>query len=412
MQRQMVYYGYAQSHHLGGTVATPAHWSPRVLIAMIFAIFIYFGISIGTTGVLWPEILPVLQLDDATFGTLSLISPCVSIVILLFASPTVERVGKRPVISLGLFVLAIAAYVLSIANMPWHFAAINVLYGLGYGLVELAVNSVTLDWERMQQTSVMNYVHAAFCAGAIVAGLAVGQLVASNFTYMQILHGVALLAVAIGVLNGLLGYPPSHVAEEEAASASAAIKLLLNNRIVLTLGIVSFCATFGESIAITWSVLHLRDLGASAFIGGAGFALFNTVMFIGRMTNNNVVVRFGVVPSFLISAVAITLAGVLIFFTSNLWVAIAAFALLGLGVAGGVPTALTAGAQYVPGQNSTLSGALMSINYLSFIICPPLIGNLANMTSRHSALFVTVIVGIAMVIMARRLGRYQAAAPR
>ncbi len=379
---------------------------------MIFAIFIFFGISIGTTGVLWPEILPVLQLDDATFGTLSLISPCVSIVILLFAAPTVERIGKRPVISLGLFILAIAAYVLSIANTPWHFAGINVLYGLGYGLIELAVNSVTLDWERMQQTSVMNYVHAAFCAGAIVAGLAVGQLVASNYTYIQVLHGVALLAIAIGVINSILAYPPSHVAEADAASASAAIKLLLNNRIVLTLGIVSFCATFGESIAITWSVLHLRDLGASAFIGGAGFALFNTVMFIGRMTNNNVVVRFGVVPSFLISAVAITIAGLLIFFTNSLVVAIIAFALLGLGVAGGVPTALTAGAQYVPGQNSTLSGALMSINYLSFIICPPLIGNLATMTSRHSALFVTVIAGIAMIIMARRLGRYQSATTR
>lgn len=378
-------------------------WNPRILITMVFTIFIFFGISIGATGVLWPEILPVLQLDDASFGTLTLISPCVSIVILLFASPSIERIGKRPVISLGLLVLALAAYVLSIARSPWHFAGINVLYGLGYGLVELAVNSVTLDWEREQKTSVMNYVHAAFCAGAIVAGLAVGQLVAVGMNYVQILQGVALLATAIAAINLRLGYPPSHIAEGDAASASAAVKLLLNNRVVLILGIVSFCATFGESIAITWSVLHLRDLGASAFIGGAGFALFNTVMFIGRMTNNNVVLRFGVVTSFLISAVAITIAGILLVTTQNLWIAVVAFAILGLGVAGGVPTALTAGAQFVPGQNSTLSGALMSINYLSFIISPPLIGNLAVVTSRQIALSVTIVVGIAMILMTRRL---------
>jgi MFS family permease len=354
---------------------------------MVFTIFIFFGISIGATGVLWPEILPVLQLNDALFGTLSLISPVVSIVILLFASPSIERIGKRPVISLGLLILALAAYTLSIANSPLHFAAIYVLYGLGYGLVELAVNSVTLDWEREQQRAVMNYVHAAFCAGAVIAGLAVGQLIAVGWNYVQILQGVALIAATV-----------------------ALIKMLINNRVVLILGIVSFCATFGESIAITWSVLHLRDLGASAFIGGASFALFNTVMFIGRMTNNNIVARYGVETSFLISAVAITLAGVLIVVTNDLWIAVFAFALLGLGVAGGVPTALTAGAQFVPGQNSTLSGALMSINYLSFIICPPLVGNIAVVTSRQTALSVTIVVGIAMILMTRKLRTFHSAA--
>jgi len=389
---------------------TQTQWNPRILITMVFTIFIFFGISIGATGVLWPEILPVLQLNDALFGTLSLISPVVSIVILLFASPSIERIGKRPIISLGLIILALAAYTLSIASSPLHFAAIYVLYGLGYGLVELAVNSVTLDWEREQQRAVMNYVHAAFCAGAVLAGLAVGQLIATGWNYVQILQGVALIAAVVALINYRLAYPPSQVTHADDASASAAIKMLINNRVVLTLGIVSFCATFGESIAITWSVLHLRDLGASAFIGGASFALFNTVMFIGRMTNNNIVSRYGVETSFLISAVAITLAGVLIVATSNLWIAVFAFALLGLGVAGGVPTALTAGAQFVPGQNSTLSGALMSINYLSFIICPPLVGNIAVVTSRQTALSVTIVVGIAMILMTRKLRTYHSAA--
>ena len=389
---------------------TQTQWNPRILITMVFTIFIFFGISIGATGVLWPEILPVLQLNDALFGTLSLISPVVSIVILLFASPSIERIGKRPIISLGLIILALAAYTLSIASSPLHFAAIYVLYGLGYALVELAVNSVTLDWEREQQRAVMNYVHAAFCAGAVLAGLAVGQLIATGWNYVQILQGVALIAAVVALINYRLAYPPSQVTHADDASASAAIKMLINNRVVLTLGIVSFCATFGESIAITWSVLHLRDLGASAFIGGASFALFNTVMFIGRMTNNNIVSRYGVETSFLISAVAITLAGVLIVATSNLWIAVFAFALLGLGVAGGVPTALTAGAQFVPGQNSTLSGALMSINYLSFIICPPLVGNIAVVTSRQTALSVTIVVGIAMILMTRKLRTYHSAA--
>lgn len=389
---------------MGDFVTQTQRWNPTTVITMIITIFVFFGISIGATGVLWAEILPVLMMDDALFGTLSLISPMVSIVILLFAGNPIERLGKRLSVSLGLIVLAIAAYALSIAASPFHFALINMLYGLGYGIVELGINSVTLDWEREQQKSVMNYVHAAFCAGAIVAGLGVGQLLAANWDYTTILRGVMAIALLIAFMNAVIAYPPTHhEADGESASAGAAIRLLINNPVVLTLGIVSFCATFGESVAITWSVLHLRDLGASAFIGGAGFALFNTIMFIGRMTNNSVVERYGVVVSFTISAVAITVAGIMLVGFNDLWTAVAAFAILGFGVAGGVPTALTAGAQFVPGQNSALSGALMSVNYLSFIISPPLIGVLATNTSRQSALFVVVVVGLMMIIFTRRL---------
>lgn len=397
----------ASSHQynlMGDFVTQTQRWSPTTVITMIITIFVFFGISIGTTGVLWAEILPVLMMDDALFGTLSLISPMVSIVILLFASNPIERLGKRASVSLGLAVLAVTAYTLSIAASPFHFALIQLLYGLGYGIVELGINSVTLDWEREQHKSVMNYVHAAFCAGAIIAGLGVGQLLASNWDYASILRGVMWIAAATATLNLVIAYPPTHHdANGESASAGAAIRLIINNPVVLTLGIVSFCATFGESIAITWSVLHLRDLGASAFIGGAGFALFNTIMFIGRMTNNSIVERYGVVASFTISAIAITLSGILLVGFDNLWTAVVAFAVLGFGVAGGVPTALTAGAQYVPGQNSALSGALMSVNYLSFIISPPLIGVLATNTSRQSALFVVIIIGLMMIIFTRRL---------
>jgi MFS family permease len=375
--------------------------SPHLLLALIFSIFVFFGLSVGATGVLWAEILPVLGMDDALFGTLSLISPFTSIFILLFGSPFIERVGKRPMTSVGLLITGAAPFVLSLASSPMHFAMVNVLYGLGYGIVEISVNSVTLDWEREQQKSVMNYVHAAFCAGAIIAGIGVGQLLSIAMSYTTILQLVTGIAIIIATANLFMHYPTSHV--EEETNAGAALKLLISNPIVLTLSIVSFCATFGESIAITWSVLHLRDLGASAFIGGIGFAVFNTIMFIGRMTNNTIVSRYGVVRSFIISAVAITTAGVILIATHNLWLAVIAFAIMGFGVAGGVPTALTAGAQFVPGQNSNLSGALMSVNYLSFVISPPLIGYIATATTRQAALSVTVVIGILLLVFARRL---------
>ena len=298
--------------------------------------------------------------------------------------------------------LVLASVSLAMSQTPFHFGLVSALYGIGYGAVELSVNSVTMDWERERNTTVMNKVHAAFCVGAVFSSLITGQLLGMGLTYQMILIIIAVIGTVIMLINQFVPYPPSHI-EEGAAGAGAAIRLLIHNPIVLTLSMIGFFAAFGEGLAINWSVLHLRDLGATAFIGGAGFAIFNTVMFIGRMTNNAVVARFGVVQSVVFSAIAITVAGVVIAFTSDLWLAVIALGVLGFGVAGPIPTTLTAGAQLVPGQNSALSGALMSMCYVSFIVGPPLIGIVAEKTSLQQALIATIVVGICLFVFARRL---------
>lgn len=377
-------------------------WNHRTVYVLIYSIFVFFGITMGANGVLWAEILPALHMGEAMFGSLTLISPFISIFILLFAGQFVERVGKHHSMTFGLIMLVIASLGLSYARTPLHFGFVQALYGIGYGTVELSVNSVTLDWERERNTTVMNKVHAAFCIGAVFSSLITGQFLGMGLTYQMILQIIVAIGAVIVIINQFVPYPPSHI-EEGVAGAGAAIRLLIHNPIVLTLGMIGFFTAFGEGLALNWSVLHLRDLGATAFIGGAGFAVFNTVMFIGRVTNNAVVTRFGVVQSVVFSAIAITVAGVVIAFTSNLWFAVIALGILGFGVAGPIPTTLTAGAQLVPGQNSALSGALMSMCYVSFMVGPPLIGIIAEKTTLHQALYATIVVGVCLFLFARRL---------
>ncbi len=377
-------------------------WHHRGVLAMVFAVFVFFGFSIGANGVFWKDIMPAAGMGKALFGELSLISPLTAVFILLFGGPVIERIGKRIALSLGLAILTLATFVLSTVASPVHFGMVNLLYGLGYGIVEITVNSVTLDWERERGRSVMNYVHAVFCAGAVVASLIAGQLLQMRVAYAQILWGIGGIGAALALLNLMLRFPAS-VVEEGTSDAGAAFRLLRTNSVVFTLSMIGFFAAFAEGIAITWSVLHLSNLGASAVIGGFGFALFNTVMFVGRMTNASIVTRFGVVRSIMVSAIAIVVAGVLMSFTHSLWIAIAAFAILGFGAAGPIPTALTAGAKLVPGQNSAFSGALMSITYVSFIVCAPLIGNVAELTSLQTALITTIVVGVCLFGFAQRL---------
>ena len=245
-------------------------WNHRTVYVLIYSIFVFFGITMGANGVLWAEILPALHMGEAMFGSLTLISPFISIFILLFAGQFVERVGKHHSMTFGLIMLVVASLGLSYARTPLHFGFVQALYGIGYGTVELSVNSVTLDWERERNTTVMNKVHAAFCIGAVFSSLITGQFLGMGLTYQTILQIIVAIGAVIVIINQFVPYPPSHI-EEGVAGAGAAIRLLIHNPIVLTLGMIGFFTAFGEGLALNWSVLHLRDLGATAFSGLCSF---------------------------------------------------------------------------------------------------------------------------------------------
>jgi MFS family permease len=77
--------------------------------------------------------------------------------------------------------------------------------------------------------------------------------------------------------------------------------------------------------------------------------------------------------------------------------------LLGLAVAGIVPTVLSATARLAPRSTGATTGAIMSVAYLSFIICPPLIGLIADAVSLRAALGLVALAGAIQFMLARRI---------
>jgi MFS family permease len=179
------------------------------------------------------------------------------------------------------------------------------------------------------------------------------------------------------------------------------LRLLGGSGALVALALLGLLGVVGESVAITWSVIYLRGLGAEAFVGGAAFALFNGTMFAGRLLNQPLVARLGSRASLLISGVMVLAAGVLLLLPANLWLAVAAFALLGLGVAGVVPTVLSAAARLVPRSSGAVTGAIMAVTYMGFVVCAPLIGWLAELFSLQAAFATVALSGVLILLIAR-----------
>ena len=197
-------------------------------------------------------------------------------------------------------------------------------------------------------------------------------------------------------------FPPVEAREQVPLGPRATVRLILGMSTLLVLGIICVLGIFGESAAYLWSVIYLHDLGADALMGGAAFAFFNGAMFFGRLGNSWLVARMGVRVSLLVSGALVVLATALLL-PGGVALAVIAFVLLGAGVAGVVPTVLSAAAKHVPGQTAMVTSGIMALAYTGFILCPPLTGWIADLISLKAALVVVGLSGFGIIWLVRRV---------
>ena len=376
-------------------------WRPRAVLALLLGYLALFGVLVGAQGVLWAEIIRALDLSKAQFGAVQLPGPLLSVGLLMLGAQFSHWFGKKTLALFALVLLAASNALLAVAaGLPMLIVAL-LLTGAGAALLETAANSATLDWEQQTGRSVMNLLHAGFSAGAVLGAFGAGLMLGQGLGYGAVLLALAGLCGAMLLVSLPARFPPADTAAQDSPGPLATLRLLFSQRAILTLAALCVMGVVGESVANLWSVIYLRELGADALLGGAAFALFNGAMFVGRMLNAWVVRRWSMRVSLLLSGAGLVLAN--IFLAGGLWLAVAAFMLMGLAVAGIVPTVLSAGARLAPGRSGLVTGGIMSVAYVGFIVSPPVTGWLADSVSLRAALLSIGLSGVAVLALARRL---------
>jgi len=377
-------------------------WRPSVVLAMLAVYFSLFGVIIGAQGVLWAELVSALRLSKSIFGAVQLVSPLLAVLLLLSGGQLVVWAGKKRLALASLLGLAGSNLALAGADGLLGLAGALLLAGAGNALLEMSMNGAALDYEQATGRSVMNLMHAGFSGGAVLGALGAGLLLGVGWSYGAILSLLALLCGLVLLSTLGVRYPPTDTVTSTQSSPRATIQLILGQRALIFLAIICILGIVGESFANLWSVIYLHELGAATVVAGAAFALFNGAMFFGRLGNTWLVSRRGARVSLLASGATMLLSALLLL-PGGVPLAIISFVLLGLAVAGVVPTVLSAAARFAPGNTAALTGGIMAAAYTGFIICPPLTGWIADQLSLQAALITVGCSGLAMIWLARQV---------
>jgi fucose permease len=251
-------------------------------------------------------------------------------------------------------------------------------------------------------------------AGALV-GSAAGTLAAHLGSDARLHHVLAAAVLTVlGVLScqWVLDLQP---AEDEEPPP----RFALPPRSALLIGAIGFCAVFAEGASLDWSAVYLREqLQTSAGLAAACTTGFTLTMAIARIAGDRIVDRFGAVRTVRASGVLAVLGGLLIVVAEQPAVAMAGFALMGLGIAVVVPLCFAAAGH--SGSNPSLAIAgVATITYTSGLIAPSAIGLLAQATSLMVSFALVTLLSGGLVAFARVLrpgdraktGRPDAAVP-
>jgi fucose permease len=163
--------------------------------------------------------------------------------------------------------------------------------------------------------------------------------------------------------------------------------------VVLLFGLIALCSAYGEGAIGDWGALHLRqDLGAGAGLAAAGYAAFALAEACGRLAGSWLLAHLGQTRVLVLGGLTACAGMLAAALAPTVAVALAGFALTGLGVANMFPAAMTRAGLLGGPHGVALASTL---GYTGFLLGPPAIGFLASSVSLGTGL--TTVSALALV---------------
>ncbi len=365
----------------------------------VAAMFLANGFIVGSWAPQIPLVLTRLDITPATLGVLILIFGGGAITSMPWCGYLMTRYGTRAVLRVFSVVCCFGLPAVLLAPNVWFAAVALYLMGALIGGMDVSMNANAVAVERKLGRAIMSSSHGFWSLGGFAGG-GVGGLAIQHFGYL--VHGGLVTAVVLALV---LAARPRLVSEDGPVKQEGLRLALPRNPAIYAVGVIALFSMVPEGAVLDWAAIHLqRELGASIATASLAFAFFSAAMAAMRFAGDTVRNRFGAVTTLRVSSL-VAAAGMLLAGLSPMpWLAIAAFALCGTGIANLVPIAFSAAGNQ-PGMSS---GAGMSVvttmGYSGILVAPSAIGYAGQRTG-FGAVFVVLSLLLLVVLVMASLAR-------
>ncbi|MFF7361223.1 MFS transporter [Streptomyces sp. NPDC008125] len=390
---------------LGGDTAPPSAVRLRTALTVFFALdgFLFAGWVVRI-----PAIKHHIGASASSLGLALLGVSAGAVITMVLTGRLCHRFGShRVAVGCGILLplsIALPAH----AGSALTLGLLLLVFGAAYGGMNVAMNSAAVDLVAAIRRPVLPSFHAAFSFGGM-AGAGIGGFAAGHFSPVAHLTWLAATGLLVTAVAGpvMLRNTPGTAATSGSGAPSAPTTADTRassprmspavRRVVALFGVIALCTAYGEGALAEWSALHLtQDLHATPGTAAAGYSLFALAMGIGRLTGTALLERYGQTRTLVFGGGAAAAGMLLGSLAPTVLLALAGFAVAGLGLANIFPVAVgRAGALAGPGGVAAAS----TLGYGGMLMGPPVIGFLADWLSLPMALTTVALLAAAAAVL-------------
>ncbi|WP_434741504.1 MFS transporter [Micromonospora sp. SH-82] len=357
----------------------PAHPTPWTRWATAAA-FLVTGLVLASYFVRVPSLKIKYGFTDGELGLFFVLPVVTGLFAMQATGNLVARFGSAPIIRVTMVGLPLSLAGIGFADNRWQFALALLLFGIFDGLIDVSMNAHAVTVERALRRPIMNSCHAGWSIGAM-AGAALGALAIkadlSPTRHFLLICGALLL---LGLFTGrhLL---PAAADRSEGYATEAKPKIRWYEgwtpRVVL-LGVTGTVVLVAEGAVGNWGGVFLHDeLGATLATASLGYLAFSVFQAAGRLVGDRIQERVGAGKLIRWGGVVAVVGLSIVVLSPVPSVAVAGFAVLGVGMSVLVPLIMSAvghsGAE--SGDNAAAALAkVQTLTYSGMLLGPVLVG--------------------------------------
>lgn len=347
-----------------------------------------------------PQIQKAHHLSDATLSLVLLMVPLVAGVGSVASGALFQRFGSGPVLRVSQPAVAVVIALVGLTgdNDVALYAAVAA-FGLFVGAVDASMNAQAIAVERRYGLSLITGFYAVWSVAGILGGLWASL---SNKIDLP-LSACFAIAAAAGIAGSLAtGHRLYRRAEEGDGPTAEELKAAGRSvpwRPILVVGAAMAVAYLADSAISSYGAKYLDDeLSASDWVAPLGYVAYQITMVVSRAVADLAVRRSGAVRVVRIGGLVglVGMAGVVA--APNAAVAIAAFALAGLGLSVIAPVSFSAAGRVDPTGLGVAVARVNIFNYVGFVLGAAVVGAIAPLSTDHG-LRIAFIVPTALILV-------------
>lgn len=360
--------------------------------------FFSYGLCFASWASRIPDIKSSLQLSDGQLGSILLMLPMGQLIAMPFSGRLVARFGSNKTAVAGILLYAISLINIGFTTHAWQLYISLFVFGVFGNISNISANTQAIGVEKMIGKPIMISFHGLWSIAGFT-GAMIGIFMLGNHISLLV-HFCAIAALVTGLV--LIGRPFLVKGRSEVKHSKKSFFTRPDPELV-KLGMIGFCSMASEGAMFDWSGVYFQKVvNAPAGLIVLGYAAFMSTMAGGRFVGDSLIKRTG--RKKLLQMSGFFIAGGLIISIAlpSVLFATIGFLIVGFGVSSVVPSVYSSAGKAQNISPSMALAAVSSISFLGFLLGPPLIGYISQLSNLRYSFAAIAVLGFSTTLLVSR----------